>query len=80
MKIVILVDYSDKNFNKDFELANMLIGKGHHVFLAINDMQFTDLKKNCDKAVLGYSSKDTFLYADCIKLNKFSDIKDCGLF
>jgi hypothetical protein len=20
------------------------------------------------------------LYADCIKLNKFSDIKDCGLF
>lgn len=55
MKIVIYVDYSNKEFNKDFETANMLIDKGHNVFLAINDIQFNELKKNCDKAVKGYS-------------------------
>ena len=55
MKIVIYVDYSNKNFNKDFEIANMLIERGHNVFLAINDDQFNDLKNRCDKAVKGYS-------------------------
>ncbi|MGN0960597.1 MAG: hypothetical protein ACI4PF_00190 [Christensenellales bacterium] len=55
MKIVILVDYSSPEFNKDFKLSNMLISQGHNVFLAINENQFNDLKKNCDKAVLGYS-------------------------
>lgn len=56
MKIVILVDYSNSNFNKDFQMANMLIDNGHNVFLAINDNQFEDLKLKCDRAYLGYSS------------------------
>lgn len=58
MKIVILVDYSSKEFNKDFTLSNMLIENGHNVFLAINIGQFQDLKKNCDMAVLGYSCNE----------------------
>lgn len=56
MKIVILVDYSNSNFNKDFQMANILIDNGHNVFLAINDNQFDDLKLKCDRAYLGYSS------------------------
>ena len=55
MKIVIFVDYSNSEFNKDFKLSNMLISRGHNVFLAINDRQFAELKNNCDKAVKGYS-------------------------
>ena len=55
MKIVIFVDYSHEQFNKDFQLSNMLIEKGHNVFLAINQEQCEYLKKNCNVAVLGYS-------------------------
>ena len=58
MKIVIKVDYSSLEFNKDFKLSNMLLSKGHNVFLAVGMEQFLYLKKNCDKAVLGYSIKD----------------------
>lgn len=55
MKITIFVNYSSKEFNKDFNLANMLISKGHNVFLAINDNQFNELKIQCDRVFLGYS-------------------------
>lgn len=55
MKIVIFVDYSSKEFNSDFKLSNMLINKGHSVFLAINDNQFYELKEKCDKSYLGLS-------------------------
>ncbi|MBQ7352284.1 MAG: hypothetical protein IJW59_05455 [Clostridia bacterium] len=56
MKIVIDVNYSSSKFNMDFKLSNMLIERGHNVFLAISQEQFLQLKKNCDKAVLGFSS------------------------
>ena len=56
MKIVIFVDYSNKEFNKDFQLSNMLIAKGHNVFFAINDEQFIDLKNKCDMLFLGLSA------------------------
>ena len=36
MKIVIFVDYSNANFNKDFMMSNMLISRGHNVFLAVS--------------------------------------------
>lgn len=55
MKIVILVDYSNSNFNRDFQVSNKLINDGHNVFLAINKVQFDDLSVKCDKALLGYS-------------------------
>lgn len=55
MKIVIYVDYSNSQFNKDFQVSNQLIEQGHNVFLAVNEGQFEELKKNCDKAFRGYS-------------------------
>jgi hypothetical protein len=55
MKIVICVDYSHKQFNKDFELSNRLIVAGHHVFLAINNVQFEYFRDNCDVCIKGYS-------------------------
>ena len=55
MKIVICVDYSHKQFNKDFEVSNRLIEVGHHVFLAINRVQFEYFRGNCDLCVNGYS-------------------------
>ena len=57
MKIVICVDYSNKQFNKDFELSNRLIADGHHVFLAINMSQFEYFQANCDLCIKGYSCK-----------------------
>jgi hypothetical protein len=41
--------------NRDFKLSNMLIDNGHNVFLAVNDIQFEELKTKCDKAYIGYS-------------------------
>lgn len=55
MKIVIFVDYSNIEFNKDFQVSNRLINAGHNIFLAINDVQFEELRNRCDKAYIGYS-------------------------
>jgi len=75
MKIVIFVNYSSPEFNTDFNLSNQLIGYGHNVFLAVNDDQFLELKKNCDKAVLGLSAKNKRSeYLDCIVLENAEDI------
>lgn len=56
MKIVLLVDYSSKEFNRDFSLSNTLIAKGHNVFLAVNDNQFNDFAAKCDRVYLGLSA------------------------
>ena len=56
MKIVLLVDYSNKEFNKDFMLSNSLIARGHNVFLAVTDNQFAELIAKCDRAYLGMSA------------------------
>jgi len=74
MKIVIFVDYSNSNFNNDFKLSNMLIERGHNVFLAINKTQFDELKKNCDLAVCGVSSDFSDLSYD-LHLDKNNDIE-----
>ena len=74
MKIVILVDYSNKEFNKDFILSNKLISSGHNVFLAVNIDQFLELKKNCDHAVLGVSANKLDLkYPSVGELDIFLD-------
>jgi len=57
MKIVILVNYKDKNFNKDFQVSNLIMSYGHNVFLAVNDDQFKYLMSKCDKGIIGFSGK-----------------------
>lgn len=69
MKIVIFVDYSSSEFNKDFKLSNMLISRGHNVFLAVNNTQYEGLKKNCDKAVRGFSSLKDIDESDIVLSN-----------
>ena len=78
MKIVIYVNYSSIEFNKDFQLSNTLISSGHNVFLAINDIQYNELKKNCDKAVLGYSVISSVIDDEAISLDISKDI-DCNI-
>ena len=80
MKIVIYVDYSNNQFNKDFEVSNKLISSGHNVFLAINDNQFEELKKNCDKAVLGYSVNNIDKYSGVYQFANLTDIEIDELF
>ena len=76
MKIVIYVDYSNVEFNRDFRMSNELIALGHNVFLAVNDNQFEELKKNCDKAILGFSTINSN-HVDCnLKLHKINNIED----
>ena len=78
MKIVIYVDYANSNFNKDFSFSNQLIAKGHNVFLAINDIQFEELKKNCDNAILGFSYSNSgyndIARLDSLDLNTFDSM------
>lgn len=56
MKIVIYVDYTNVEFNKDFKIANDLIIQGHNVFLAVSKNQFNQLREKCDICLLGYSA------------------------
>ena len=77
MKIVILVDYSDSNFNKDFKLSNMLINEGHNVFLAINKDQFNYFMPNCDKSIIGKSAVKTRQeYSDLLFIAEDISIED----
>ena len=68
MKIVLYVDYSSSEFYKDFNVSNLLISKGHNVFLAINDKQFNELKNKCDACYLGNSVLSKVSYYPNIKL------------
>lgn len=77
MKITIYVDYSNAQFNNDFVMANRLIAGGHNVFLAVNDNQFEELKKNCDIAILGYSfDRIDKKYMDSVSIDKTVSIDD----
>lgn len=64
MKIVILVNYSDSQFNMDFKLSNELIAGGHNVFFAVNSEQFEYLSLNCDMKYRGYSMSNSSDYKD----------------
>ena len=79
MKIVIYVNYSNKEFSSDFKLSNMLIGMGHNVFLAVNDNQFKELKSNCDNAIIGASCNDLDAvknFKDLYKVDSNDDISN----
>lgn len=72
MKIVIYVDYSNAEFNNDFKISNVLINKGHNVFLAVNDTQFNELTNKCDLSFLGLSAiskKSTYPNVELIDNN-----------
>ncbi|MBE5757430.1 MAG: hypothetical protein E7345_00675 [Clostridiales bacterium] len=56
MKILIYVNYSNKEFNKDFSYANLLIEKGHNVLLVTNDVQLNSAKDYYDILLWGYSN------------------------
>jgi hypothetical protein len=60
MNIVIYVNYSEKEFNKDFSIANVLL-KEHNVFFAINGRQLSDFYPKCDLLIRGISAKNTDL-------------------
>ena len=67
MKIVIYVDYSNSQFNRDFSLANALLNRGHNVFLVINDYQLDMYRDKYDYLISGYSCSRE-LEIDNIKL------------
>lgn len=57
MKIIIYVDFSNAEFNKDFALSNKLTGDGHTVLLVTNDGQLNDGMGAYDLVLSGFSCK-----------------------
>lgn len=74
MKIVIYVDYSNAEFNKDFVMSNLLLGENHNVFLAVNNFQFENLKHKCDLSLIGHSMKNRH---EGIELSDVFDEQGC---
>lgn len=70
MNIVIYVNYSDSEFNKDFKIANVLLEE-HNVFFAINNIQLDDFYPKCDLLIKGLSAKNIDLHK-----YKFYDLKE----
>ena len=56
MKIILYVDFSSKQFNKDFDLSNALL-REHTVLLVINNEQLYN----------AYTSYDILLYGNSIE-------------
>lgn len=76
MNIVIYVNYSDKEFNKDFAISNVLL-KEHNIFLAINEEQLNSLYASCDIMFRGLSAKNIDLHSySFIDLNEDSYLED----
>ena len=57
MKIIIYVDFSNGEFNKDFALSGRLTGTGHTVLLVTNDGQLADSMGTYDLVLRGFSCK-----------------------
>ena len=55
MKIIIYVNYSSKEFNKDFDYANMLIENEHNVLMVSNDKQLYSAIDYYDVLIYGFS-------------------------
>ncbi len=65
MRIVIFVDYSHSEFNKDFMLSNALLDVGHQVFLVSNIQQLNEyINSDMDKLIRGFSAKNVDLPGD----------------
>ena len=72
MKIIIYVDYSSAEFNKDFNYANLLIDKGHKVLLVTNNVQLNSAVSYYDLLIYGYSYSGQALDVSIANMN-FSD-------
>lgn len=57
MKIIISVDFSHKEFNKDFRLANVLTQE-HTILLVNSEKQLRDAYSHYDLLIKGKSSFD----------------------
>lgn len=55
MKIIIFVDYTSKEFNKDFDYANILIENEHNVLMVSNEIQLRSAINYYDILLYGYS-------------------------
>ena len=70
MKIIIYVNFSSSEFNKDFKLSNALIDYGHTILLVSNSEQLE----------VAYSSYDILLYGNSFSgLNDFDKIKSLNI-
>ena len=67
MKIIILVDYSSGEFNKDFDLGNALISQGHTVLLVNTIEQLERSFNSYDMLLMGNSNTYESLEFDQIK-------------
>ena len=71
MKIVVFVDYSNAEFNKDFALSNALLERGHQVFLVSNNEQLQYyVSGGMDKLIRGYSASNVHLNLNCFDAHK----------
>ena len=54
MKIILFVDYSSKDFNKDFEISNVLL-REHSILMVNSQEQLETAYPKYDLVILGYS-------------------------
>lgn len=76
MKIIIYVDYSSSEFNKDFALSNALLTV-HNVFLVSSEKQLEDYKDKADFILIGYSRGDciySFANLNCCNFESSNNI------
>lgn len=73
MKIIILVDYSSGEFNKDFDLGNALISQGHTVLLVNTIEQLERSFNSYDMLLMGNSNTYESLEFDQIKKISIKD-------
>ena len=64
MKIIIYVDYSSKEFNKDFNYANKLIENEHNVLMVANAEQLSSAINYYDILLYGFSYSGQALNVD----------------
>ena len=55
MKIIIYIDFSSKEFNKDFIISNALLSDGHAVLLVNSNIQLESAYKTYDILLWGNS-------------------------
>ena len=73
MKIIIFVDFSNENFNKDFSFSNALIGKGHTVLFVNSFEQLNSAYMSYDLLIYGYSYSNDKMF-DKITSREIKDV------
>lgn len=73
MKVIILVDYSSSEFNKDFDLGNALISQGHTILLVNTIEQLERSFNSYEILLIGNSNTYESLEFDQIKKISIKD-------